>query len=140
MREAHDAVVTAERGEFNVKVEELKQEAETKLKSEGRFERWEASDVGRKVIGAMFGESRNERLINEEAYAMAYKRSGKSDSLFDVATVPVQPSLQVNQKIATLLERQNQIMEKDAQRGEQRAKPPLVLAPPRAAGGVRMGG
>jgi hypothetical protein len=147
-REAHDAVVTAERGQANVKVEELRQEAETQLKSEGRFERWEASDSVRQGLNK-YGSagSVHEQLVSERAYQMALERSGESGGMMGKNGAFGDNTLQVNEKIAALLEKnndllteQNQIMRKDDQRAGQQARPPLAVPPPQRGGGARMGG
>jgi hypothetical protein len=76
-RDADEALARAERGQVNVRIEELRQEARTQLTREGRFEQARILDVLRAALGkAWTGTTIEEQLINEQAIQMARQRAG----------------------------------------------------------------
>jgi hypothetical protein len=144
-RDANQAVAEAKAGGRGVRIAELRQEAETQLTNEGRFENPTLDDMtARKAVEVIGGASVRDQLINERAIANTKKMVGHQDTIGDrmrnAAADPALTNTQTNQEILALLREQNQIMKADAQRNAQQARPPLVVPPPQRGGGARMGG
>lgn len=126
LRDADTALADAKAGARNVRIAEIRQEAETQLKNEGRFERFDASDLGRKAtekIGGLLGAgtpSAREQLINERALENTYRETGAPTNKL---THYGSGDYETNKQILKALEYQNKLIEEDLNRREGRPLP-----------------
>lgn len=115
-RDADRAAALAKSGADNRKLEELRQEAETQLIKEKRFEKPTAGDFGRGTLANFTGVPVKEQLINERSVSIARQRSHYNP----MATKGVDPRASVtghentavvNEGLRILLERQIKLQE-----------------------------
>jgi hypothetical protein len=118
----------AERGVRKAPLEIALKEARAQLTKEGRFDETRAEDFIRGPL-SMFGTGVNEQLVNERTLSNAYDAARVPQSKRDTLAPGARQGV-ADEKILAVLERQNQLIERQTKAVEATKPAPNLSAPP----------